>query len=118
VSVTIPAEQTIPLQLDEHGMLRVSNTRVPLDNLIHEFLGGASAEEIVAAYPSVPLADVYTLIGHYLHHRAEIDAYLARNRAETTAAVEQGRHAQAGLRDQLLARLKARENSSAAVPGG
>lgn len=116
--MTVETAQPIPLVADAHGILRVTNTRVPLDNLIHEFLAGAAPEEIAGAYPSVPLAHVYTLIGYYLNHRAELDEYLRKNRAATTAAVEAGRQRQAGLRERLLARLNAPENSGAPVPGG
>jgi uncharacterized protein (DUF433 family) len=116
--MTIAATQPIPLLADDHGILRVTNTRVPFDNLIHEFLAGAAPEEIASAYPTVPVADIYTLIGYYLSNRAELDEYLRKNRAATTAAIEAGRNQQAGLRERLLARLNTPENSGAAVPGG
>jgi uncharacterized protein (DUF433 family) len=104
--MTLPAAPPIPLVADAQGILRVANTRVPLDNLIHEFLRGATPEEIATAYPSVPLNDIYTLIGYYLHNRAELDEYLQKSRAETASAIEQGRGQQAGLRERLLARVK------------
>lgn len=107
----------IPLEADATGILRVAGTRVPLDNLLHEFLAGASAEEIVSSYPTVPLADVYTLIGHYLSNRAELDAYLKKNRVATAAAIDEGRRRQSGLRERLLAKLNTPEASGAPVPG-
>jgi uncharacterized protein (DUF433 family) len=116
--MTIPTEQLIPLRADDHDILRVTNTRVPFDNLVHEFERGATPEEIVAAYPTVSLADVYTLIGYYLRNRAELDEYLRKNRTATAGAIEQGRQQQAGLRERLLARLNAQENLGAPVPGG
>jgi hypothetical protein len=43
---------------------------------------GEAAEEIAQKCPSMPLADVYLIIAHYLHHVAEIDSYLSGQRAE------------------------------------
>ena len=108
----------VPLATDAAGTLRVEGTRVPLDNLIHEYLGGASAEEITAAYPTVGLDRVYTLIGYYLRHRAELDEYLQRNRDAETAAIVAARAGQTGLRERLLARLNRTEGGGVALPGG
>jgi len=112
-----PSAVPIPLEADAQGILRVLGTRVPVDNLLHEFLAGASPEEIVHAYPSVSLADAYTLIGHYLANRTELDAYLNENRTATTAAIAEGRQRQSGLRERLLAKLNAPEASRAPVSG-
>ena len=81
-------------------------TRVLLDVFVVAFQSGATAEEIVQQFPSVSLADVYLIIGHYLVHTAEIDAYLCRRQAE---AVELQRTFEArfnpiGIRARLLAR--------------
>jgi len=111
------SEKPIPLEADAAGILRVAGTRVPVDNVLHEFLAGASAEEIVSSYPTLPLADVYTLIGHYLSHRAELDVYLKKNQDATSAAIAEGRRRQSGLRERLLARLNTSEASSAPVLG-
>ncbi|HYV38047.1 MAG TPA: DUF433 domain-containing protein, partial [Gemmataceae bacterium] len=63
---TSPPIETIPLLLDSDGVLRVSETRVTLDTIVGAFTEGATAEEIAQQYPSVPLADVYAVIGYYL----------------------------------------------------
>lgn len=107
----------VPLELDSHGILRVAGTRVPLDNLIHEYLAGAAPEEIADNFPTVPLATVYTLIGHYLANRAELDAYLRKNAQDRDESIDTGRRQQAGLRERLLARLKSQEASGASIPG-
>jgi hypothetical protein len=49
--------------------MRVSKTRVPLDTIIAAFSEGATAEEIAYQYPVVPLADIYAVIGYYLHRK-------------------------------------------------
>jgi hypothetical protein len=58
--------------------------------------------------PSVSLANVYLIVGHYLHHPAEIDSYLSVQRAEAAAlrqSTEQ-RFDPTGLRARLLARCE------------
>jgi len=114
-STTIESDQ---LERDARGILRVAGTRVPIDNLLHEFLAGASPEEIAASYPTVPLANVYSLIGHYLANRTEFDAYLRTNERDRDALIEAGRRQQSGLRQRLLSRLKSQEAGSASLLGG
>jgi len=73
--VLAPTTEVIPLTVDAHGVLRVGNTRVTLDTVL-AVLADAAAEKIVRQYPSPHLADVYSVIGYYLRHTAEIDMYL------------------------------------------
>lgn len=108
----------VPLAADDTGILRVEGTRVPLDNLLHEYLRGASAEEIAEAYPTVGLARVYTLVGYYLRHRTELDEYLRRNEAAESAVLDAGRAKQVGLRERLVTRMTRTEAGGAALPGG
>jgi uncharacterized protein (DUF433 family) len=62
--------------IDADGVAYVSGTRVTLDTVITAFLEGGTAEEVVEQYPSLQLSDVYSVIGYYLRHKAEVDAYL------------------------------------------
>lgn len=98
--------QTIPVVTDADGVIRVAHTRVPLETLIDAFQNGATAEEIAQQYPSLSLADVYSIIGYYLHHRSEIEAYLARRRqiAERVRLENERRFDPEGIRARLLAR--------------
>ncbi|HTG34499.1 MAG TPA: DUF433 domain-containing protein [Thermoanaerobaculia bacterium] len=66
----------IPLYKDEHGVIRVAGTWVTLDSVIYSFQEGSTAEQILEDYPSLGLADVYAVIGYYLRHQEEVDAYL------------------------------------------
>lgn len=96
----------IPLHTDAEGVVRVGNTRVTLDTIVATFAEGATAEEIVQKYPAVKLADVYVVLGYYLNHRAEVEAYL-HYRQQQARAVRQRIEARtdiAGLRERLLAR--------------
>jgi uncharacterized protein (DUF433 family) len=76
------APEPIPLAIDADGVVRIGNTRVTLDTLVAAFRDGASAEAIADQYPSLQLEQVYTVIGYYLRHQPEVDAYLQRCRQE------------------------------------
>lgn len=96
----------LPLETDADGVVRVGNTRVTLDTIITAFTDGATAEEIAQQYPSLQLADIYSVIGYYLRHRTDVDTYV-RQRAQQAEQIRQGNEARfnrAGVRDRLLAR--------------
>lgn len=67
---------TIPLQTDENGAIRVGNSRVLLELIIHAYYMGETPEGIVDSYPSLTIADVYAVIGYYLNNRDDIDMYM------------------------------------------
>lgn len=67
---------TIPLKTDEYGAIRVGNTRILLELIIHAYYAGETPEGIVDSYPSLTTADVYAVVGYYLKNRDEIDAYV------------------------------------------
>ncbi len=98
--------QPVPLSMDEEGVFRVGNTRVPLDTVIEAFEEGLTAEEIVQQYPSLDLSDVYSVIGYYLNHRTEIERYL-RGRSVRRREIRQQNESRwdpRGIRERLLAR--------------
>jgi len=100
------AADTMALHADADGVIRVGNTRVTLDTVVAAFSQGATAEEIVQRYPSLELADVYQVIGCYLHRTAEVEAYLEKRRTQAAAVRKQNeaRFDPRGVRDRLLAR--------------
>jgi uncharacterized protein (DUF433 family) len=65
--------ETIPIVAGTDGVIRVSGTRVTLDSILVAFNDGATPEEIAQQYPTVPLADIYHLIGYCLRHSAEME---------------------------------------------
>lgn len=102
----VVTDQPIPLTTDAEGVVRVGATRVTLDTLIAAFREGATPETIAQQYPSLALADVYAVIGYYLHHRPEVHAYL-QQRTRDAVRVHQENEARFdphGVRDRLLAR--------------
>jgi uncharacterized protein (DUF433 family) len=60
---------------------RIRGTRVALDSIVYQFQQGRSPEAIQDAFPSLSLSQVYGAIAYYLDHQAELDEYLAHNRA-------------------------------------
>ena len=79
--------EPIALEMAADGVWRVGGTRVTLDTVVAAFNEGATAEEIAQQYPSLKLADVYSVIGYYLRRRQEVDDYLTeRQRASERCA--------------------------------
>ena len=108
--ILAPPQQTIPLEPDASGGLRVAQTRVPLETIVLAHKLGQTPEQIAYSYDTVPLAVVYSIIGYYLSHHEEVESYLleradlaARTRTECEA-----QHTPEGIRDRLLARAVAR----------
>lgn len=102
----VATTEVVPLQIDRDGVMRVHGTRVTLDTIIFAFHEGATAEEIVQQYPSLRLADVYSVIAYYLNRRAEMDAYFRerQRRAAEVRAENELRSNPVGIRERLLAR--------------
>jgi uncharacterized protein (DUF433 family) len=98
----------------EEGGLRVGNTRISLDLVVEQYENGMTPEDMVRAYDTLVLADVYAVIAYYLRHRDEVRAYLKRREAEAEAlrAKIEAEHPRVS-RAELLARRIAREKDSA-----
>lgn len=79
---------TVPLRTDKHGAIRVGNTRVLLELVIHAYYVGETPEGIVDSYPTLTTSDVYAVIAYYLSHREEIDTYV-RQRDEQAKQIIQ-----------------------------
>lgn len=101
--------EPLPLRVVDGKVIRIGQSRIPLERVIYAFTHGQSPEEIVADFDTLDLADVYTVIGFYLRHRAEVDDYVEQCERE---ADEIQRQMEAlfpsdGLRERLLARRAA-----------
>lgn len=99
-----------PLRLDESGTLRIGSTRVPIDTVVSAYESGATPEEIVLGYDTLKLADVYAVIGYYLEHREEVEAYLVcrRQHAEEVRARFETQFPTGSIRERLLAQRQAK----------
>jgi uncharacterized protein (DUF433 family) len=105
--LTISTE-AIPLATDADGVIRIKGSRVTLDTVVLAFTDGATAEEIIQQYPTLALADVYAVIGYYLHRQPEVDAYLSQSReqADKVRKENESRFNPKGVRERLVARRK------------
>lgn len=100
-------EKNVPLHTDAHGVIRVGSTRVTLDTIVAAYSLGATAEEIAVQYPTVHVADIYQVIGYYLHHKEEMDRYLSmrQEQADLIRQEVESTSNPVGLRERLLARM-------------
>ena len=101
-----------PLRLTKEGVVRVGNTRIPLETVIEMFHEGASAEQIVDSFDVLSLAEVFAVFSYYLNHRADVDDYMRESREDAERVrreVEARQPDMFTLRQCLLERKAARE---------
>jgi uncharacterized protein (DUF433 family) len=106
----------VPLRQDEHGAIRVGDSRVLLELVIEAHQQGAIPETIVQWFESLRLADVYAVISYYLNHQSEVDAYLDKREGqaeEIRRKIEANQPNRPHFREELLARRARRNNGDA-----
>ena len=114
-----PLETTIevPFTVTEQGTIRIADSRVSLDSVVHHYKLGATAEQIAYSFPSLSLPDIHLAIAYYLTHREEVEQYLRQQQVEADELLQriesdpkhQKRMTQ--LRERILARWAARQQS-------
>lgn len=110
----------IPLRMDETGSIRVGNTRVLLELVIHAYEDGSTPEGIVDSFDSLRLADVYAVIAYYLQNRQQVDEYLKRRDQEAEAIrreIEANQPPRPGFKEELLARWARLQEKTDAAAG-
>jgi uncharacterized protein (DUF433 family) len=115
VNGLLPLQATSPpLRVDEGGTVRVGQSRINLDLVVEQYENGMTPEDMVRAYDTLALADVYAVIAYYLRHRDEVRAYLKRRteEAEALRTKIEAEHPRIS-RDELIARQRAREKADA-----
>lgn len=97
-----------PLPSDRR-VIRIGQTRVSIDSIIHRYCQGDRPEHIRDQFPTVSLPEVYATIAYYLFHQAEVDAYLIEQerRADEIQAQIESQQDPRGIRERLLARKRA-----------
>jgi uncharacterized protein (DUF433 family) len=96
----------VPLRIDPSGTVYVGNTRVMLELVVEAYLTGANAEDIIGMFDTLDLGDVHTVLGYYLHHKAEVEGYMQERRRyadEVRAKIEAWQKA-SGLTGQASVR--------------
>ncbi|MGH7172626.1 MAG: DUF433 domain-containing protein [Gemmataceae bacterium] len=103
-----------PLRVDEGGVVRIGHSRIRLDLIVEQYENGMTPDDMVRAYDTLMLADVYAAIAYYLRHREEVRAYLKRRaeEAEVLRSKIEAEHPRVG-RQELLARRGVREKEHA-----
>jgi uncharacterized protein (DUF433 family) len=105
-----------PLREDEGGAVRVGKTRISLDLVVRQYENGMTPEDMVRAYDTLVLADVYAVIAYYLRNREAVEAYIKR-REEDAAALKAKIEARYPpiSREELLARRTVTEQANAEI---
>jgi uncharacterized protein (DUF433 family) len=96
------------IRVDEHGVMRVADSRVMLDSVVASFAQGYLPETIRQQYPSLSLEDVYGAITYYLANREEVNAYLERQAAVWQQARSKSEEKPAPVVERLRALRKSR----------
>jgi hypothetical protein len=86
---------------------------VPLERVIASYQAGRTPEQIAEAFDTLPLAAIYQVIGYYLSHHEEVEAYLRA--AETQG--DQVRHGIEARQQPSHAAFKATIHDRQAAPG-
>ena len=72
----------VPLQRDQHGVIRIGESGIAIDVVIARYHQGESPESIQESFEKLAINDIYAVISYYLSHRDELDAYLSEQDAE------------------------------------
>ena len=106
----------LPLRVDEGGSVRVGTSRISLDLIVEQYENGMTPEDMVRAYDTLELADLYASIAYYLRHRDEVQVYLKRREEEASVLRTQIEAERPRVsRQELLARRSAKEKADAPV---
>lgn len=81
------------LEFLDSGEICIKGTRVGIEIVLRDYLGGAGPEEIVLRYPTLSLEQVHAAILYYLRNAEELNRYLKEWQEQGEAAwQEQQRH--------------------------
>lgn len=102
----------VPLRDDGHGGLRISQTRVSVESVWHMHRQGASPVDIVRAFDTLQLADLYAVLAWAPRPSEDVDAYLKRREQEAAqirrqleeAKLTPSREERARLKEKMIAR--------------
>ena len=92
--------QNVPLSVTEDGAIRIAGSRVSLESVLYHYKAGATPEQIACKFPSLRLADIYSIVAYYLNHRDAIEEYL-READATGDAVQAEIESQPGYQSQM-----------------
>lgn len=111
--------QPVPLTQWEDGSIRMIDSRVTLDSIMHHFHLGSTPEQIAYKFQGLNPADIYAVIAYYLKNREVIDHYLREREAEADAQLQKlesdpnYQREKREFRERLLARWAALQQERA-----
>lgn len=94
----------------------MGKSRITLALIVEEYESGMTPEDMVRAYDTLDLADVYAVVAYYLRHRDVVGEYMKRRdekAQELRAQIEAGQRRFS--REELIARRGAQEKADAAA---
>ena len=77
----IESVQNVPLTVTKDGAILIAGSRVSLESVLYHYKSGATPEQIACKFPSLRLADIYSVVAYYLNHRESVDEYLREAKA-------------------------------------
>lgn len=77
--------EDVPLSRWDDGSIRVTNSRVPVELVIHKFQWGETPEEVAREFDTVELDYARALEAFYQRRKADVDAYVANVDAQADA---------------------------------
>lgn len=95
------------------GVWKVCGSRVSLDSVLAAYLSGLSPEGIQEAFPSLSLEAIHGCLAFYLRNRADLDAYLQRERDNFEAQ----RRAMAVTNRPMIERLRVARAAASVAAG-
>jgi uncharacterized protein (DUF433 family) len=72
------AGNTVPLEFVSPLEIRVQGPRIGLEHVVERYLEGYAIGQIAEDFPGLSEAKIDAIIGYYLSHRDEVEAYLDR----------------------------------------
>src|SRR5262249_5803016 len=94
--------------------IRIKGTRVRIEHVIYAAREGLTPGQIRQEFPSLTLEQVHACLTYYYGHRAEMDAYMAKQEAEWD---EEMRQQAQGERPEVVKRLlRLRQEQAGKVP--
>jgi uncharacterized protein (DUF433 family) len=99
---------TVPLVQLENGAVRVRNSRVTLETIVHRMQVGDAAEDIHDGFPTVSVTQIKEILDWYFDNKADADEYLHQVEEEGER-LRQWAESQPGYKESREKLLRCRE---------
>jgi uncharacterized protein (DUF433 family) len=70
---------------DNSDFIRITGHRIGLAEVVRLYNRGSSAEMIASHFPTLSLAEIYSVLAYYLQNQGDVDKYAAEDLKELTA---------------------------------